>query len=243
MSKHRGISTSLRRAHVAIDNTMKVPAILERVADYGYSLEHMKAGMALYESAAAEVGARTIAAGVQSGARKNLRAAEKAAFEAYQKASEIARAIYRENQEQLITLGLNRRMPRVTSAFLTAAFQLFNNIAATPTLTEFGYTPERLAVERAKIVAYQQAANEYQHAIGAAQLATQRQNEALRAMNRWTDQYLRIARAVLKEEGQLLEKIGLLVRSRKTAAQRNTGKKAAAIHDPNKETASDPEPT
>src|SRR5690606_22569545 len=97
-----------------------------------------------------------------------------------------------------------------------------------------GYTAEHLAEERAKIVAYQQAANEYRHAIGAAQLATQHRDAALDAMNRWTDQYLRIARAVLKDEGQLLEKIGLMVRNRRTPAQRNAGKKAAATRAANK---------
>jgi hypothetical protein len=239
--QRRGISASLRRAHVAIDNTMKIPAILTIVSQYGYSLEHMEAGMALYQAANASVGSRTIAAGAQSGARKHMRTTESKAFRAYQKASEIAKAIYRGDRERVIALGLDGPMPRATGSFLTAAFKLFDNAAAAAALTEFGYTEERLGEERAKIVHYQQAANEYQVAMGASQLATQHQNAALDAMIRWTDQYIRVARAVLKDEGQLLEKIGLQVRNRKTAAQRNAPKKAAATRAA-KKVAQEPEP-
>src|SRR5690625_187210 len=227
--RRRSIGASLRRAHVAIDNTMKLPAILNVVGQYGYSLEHMEAGLALYDSANAAVNARTIAAGAQSGARKHLRATEKMAFRAYQKASEIAKAIYRNDPDRLVALGLDGPMPRVTDEFLTAAFTLFDNAAAADALTEYGYTADRIASEREKIVAYQQAANEYQHAIGAAQLDTEHQDAALDAMIRWTDQSLRIARAVLKEEGQLLEKIGLKARNQKTLAPRAAKK---AIQDP-----------
>jgi hypothetical protein len=62
---------------------------------------------------------------------------------------------------------------------------------------------------------------------GSAQRATQDQDAALAAMNDWVAQYLKIARVALRGKKQLLEKIGVLARTSKTAAQQAAPKKAA----------------
>ncbi len=61
-----------------------------------------------------------------------------------------------------------------------------------------------------------------------AQQATQEQEAALAKMNDWVAQYLKIAKVALRGKKQLLEKIGVIARTSKTAAQRAAPKKAAA---------------
>jgi len=63
---------------------------------------------------------------------------------------------------------------------------------------------------------------------GTAQQASQDQEAALKAMNDWVAQYLKIAKVALRGKKQLLEKIGVTARTTKTAAQRDAPKKAAA---------------
>lgn len=218
----------LTGVHKAIDNTLKTPAILKAVTPFGYSEEHMQAGLALHASAVAAVNARTAAFGAQKLAKAHRATAEKAAFRAYQALSEVAKAIYRKTPAKLAAIGLNRPMPRQTAPFLTEAFKLFDNAPLKAELADFGYSPKRLASERAKIVAYEQASHEYTRAMGAAQDATTHQDGAVAAISDWGAQYLRIARVALRDRPQLLEKLGIIVRSGKTAAQRQAPIKAAA---------------
>jgi hypothetical protein len=63
---------------------------------------------------------------------------------------------------------------------------------------------------------------------GASQQAAQDQEAALKAMNDWVAQYLKIAKVALRGKKQSLEKIGVTARTTKTAAQRAAPKKAAA---------------
>ncbi len=62
---------------------------------------------------------------------------------------------------------------------------------------------------------------------GAAQQATRDQDTAIKAMNAWLAQYIKIAKVALRDKKQLLEKIGVTARTTKTAAQRNASKKTA----------------
>jgi hypothetical protein len=87
-------------------------------------------------------------------------------------------------------------------------------------LADFGYDAGRIAAERAKIEAYDQANQTQEMAKGSAQQATQDQDAALAAMSDWVAQYVKIAKVALRSKKQLLEKIDVLARTSKTAAQR-----------------------
>jgi len=95
-------------------------------------------------------------------------------------------------------------------------------------LATYGYDEVRLRSERAAIAAFDTANQAQVAAIGAAQQATQAQRGALIALNQWVAQYRKIARVALREKPQLVEKIGGMARTAKTAAQREAPKKAAA---------------
>src|SRR6266545_3789134 len=64
--------------------------------------------------------------------------------------------------------------------------------------------------------------------IGAVQQATRDQRAVLTALNQWVAQYLKIAKIALRSKPELVEKIGGVSRSARTAAQRGAPKKAAA---------------
>jgi predicted pyridoxine 5'-phosphate oxidase superfamily flavin-nucleotide-binding protein len=215
----------LNAAQLAIVNSLADPEIKAAVAQYGYTTAKLNAGKRLYDTALAAVNAQKSGKGDQKTATADLKAKEKDARDAYQAAAKVARATL--DKDGLAKLGLSKE-PRGTAGFIQAGYTLFDNAAESGLLAEFGYDADRLAAERAKIEAFDQANQAQEMAKGAAQQATQDQDAALAAMNDWVAQYLKIAKVALRGKKQLLEKIGVTARTTKTAAQRAAPKKAAA---------------
>jgi hypothetical protein len=226
------ISGQLNAAEVSIMNTLSDHEILGLVAGYGYSSERMNEGKRLYETALNLVNSQIAAAGSQYQSTAQLKTAEAAAQDAYQALAKVARAIYARDSARLSGLGLTGAMPRTTAGFIAAGYAIFDNAMKTPeiksALNAYGYNDARLQSERAKIAAYDNANQAQESAKGAAQQATREQDAALAAMNDWLAQYIKIAKVALRDKKQLLEKIGVIARTTKTAAQRGAPQKAAA---------------
>jgi hypothetical protein len=160
-----------------------------------------------------------VADGRQLQATAAFAQANEIAREAYQALAKLARASC--DKPTLTVLGLVGPEPRATGEFLKAAFHLFDAAPQVPALNErFGYNAEKLAAERAKISALQTADQEQGSLMGAAQKATQIQQAAFEALEDWLAEYLKIAKVALREDPQQLEKIGVVARTAKTAAQR-----------------------
>ena len=223
------ISEQLNAAQVAVTNTLADAEIQGLVTQYGYTPERMNEGKALYDSALSTVNAQIAAAGSQFQATSNLKSAEASAFDAYQALAKVARAVFINDPARLAQLGLSGSMPRSTASFLGAAYAVFDNAVNVQeiksALESFGYTEEKIASERQKITAYDSANQRQESLKGAAQQATRDQDTALKAMNAWLAQYIKIAKVALRDKKQLLEKIGVTARTTKTAAQKNAKKK------------------
>ncbi len=232
------ISNMLKDAKLALTNSMSDPEIPGYVSLYGYDLTRLNEGMALYNAADRAVNALAAAIGGQKQATEELLKAQKKAILSYQDLSKIAKTLLKGDEGALSKLGLNRRMPRTTAGFTAAGNILFDNIQADPAikakLATRGYTEEKSASERANIVAFDQADTAQEAAKGANRNAAAEEAAALKKLNDWIAEYRKIAKIALREKKNLLEKLGIPVRSTRTAAQRNAGKKAAATRAMNK---------
>lgn len=144
----------------------------------------------------------------------------------------MARAVFAGDKAKLAMLGLNGGMPKSAAEFIVSGYALFDNAAANPdikaALAGYGYGDGRLPGERAKIAAFDDANRAQDAAMGSAQQATHEQDTALKGMNAWVNQYLKIAKVALHDKPQLLEKLGLGARTSKTKGQRAAPAKAAA---------------
>ena len=225
---HHTIAQQLNAGQLAISNSLSDPEIQSLVAQFGYPADKLNKGKALYDCALSAVNAEKAAAGAQQESTRLLAQAEKSARDAYQALAKVARAVFGKDKAQLNALGLNGNMPKDTAGFLAAAYTLFDNARTLPALADYGYNSVKLQSERAKIAAYDTANQQQEAAKGAAQQATREQDAALQALNDWTAQYLKIAKVALRDKPQLLEKLGVLARTSKTAAQRPAPKKASA---------------
>lgn len=228
------ISLLLHGAQVAIDNSLADPLILGAVAEFGYTEEKLTAARTLHDEAVKAVHEQKLTSGTQQTATASLKKAEEEASNAYQDLAKVARAIYVGTPDKLVPLGLDQRMPRTTALFIAAAYKLFQNATLQTELADYGYDAARLEAETAKIAAYEQANLAQEAAKGAAQQATAIKNERLDAISNWLAQYRKIVRVALRENPQALEKLGILARNAKTAAQRAAPAKAAATRAANK---------
>lgn len=222
------IAERLNAAKLAVANSLAEAEIQSLVAAYGYPSAELIKGDSLYEAALAAVNAQKSAEGAQAQATQELVQAEKLARDAYQSLAKVARAIFTSDGPRLIALGLSGAVPRDTAGFVASASALFGNAVDAPSLANYGYDTARLAAERAKITAFDSANQKQEAAKGAAQQATREQESALKSMDAWRAQYLKIARVALRDKPQLLEKIGVAARTSKTSAQRAARKKKVA---------------
>jgi hypothetical protein len=223
------IAERLNAAKLAIANSLAEAEIQSLVAEYGYPAGKLIEGNALYERALAAANTQKSAEGAQQQATQELNQAEKSARDAYQSLAKVARAIFKEDKPRLTALGLSGAAPRDTAGFLASAAALFENAAGAPSLADYGYDAERLAVEREKIAAYSSADQRQEAAKGAAQQASREQASAFAALDAWNAQYIKIARVALRDKSQLLEKIGVAARTSKTSAQRAARKKKVTV--------------
>ena len=222
------IAEQLNTAQLAISNSLADPEIQALVAQFGYTAIKLGDGRDLYDNALVAVNNQKAAAGNQQEATQTLAQTEKSARDAYQALAKVARAVFAKDKAQLETLGLNGSEPNSTAGFIAAAYTLFDNAQSLTALANYGYDTNKLQGERDQITAFDTANQQQEAAKGAAQQATREQDTALQALNEWTAQYLKIAKVALRGKKQLLEKIGVIARTSKTAAQRAAPKKAAA---------------
>ncbi|GIV45314.1 MAG: hypothetical protein KatS3mg036_0132 [Ignavibacterium sp.] len=228
----RSISELLTSAQTVIFNSLADPEILGYVSKYGYTKEKLEEGKQLYEAAVEAKNNQTKAAGAQYQATEVLKKIEKIAREAYLDLAKVARAVFKDDKSRLAQLGITGKMPLKTADFLNVSMNAFNNALTIPeildSLTHFGYDEAKLNSEKQKIIDFEQANLRQEAAKGAAQQATKDQEAALNALDKWLSQYVSIVKVALKDNKQLMEKLGIRVYSGKTKAQREGVKKAQA---------------
>ncbi len=226
------IGNQLNRCRVAIQNTIKSPDILALVGAKGYPLSVMNEGQTFCNAANSAVNDATEKAGALSLGNQHAAESFAAAQNAFQDLAKTARAVFLRNAAVRSLLGLDQKMPRAAGDFTRAFNKLFNTGAYTPEirakLLAKGYTDAKLSLDRSKLSEWAFAVENQSACDGAAQEATVAQTTAIKALVDWVAEYLKIARVALKQQPQLLEKIGVLVRANKTKAQRAAPAKAAA---------------
>jgi hypothetical protein len=218
------IEDQLERANLAINNSLADDEIKALVAPRGYTVAKLTVGKALYDAAQLAVSGKTGGRGAKENATGQVGQSYAVAHRAYQDLAQTARKAFRKDKAKLVTLGLSGPEPDSTAGFLKAAKTLFDN-AATPAiqivLQEYGYTPEFLASESAKITAFDQSDRSQEAAKGSSEGATGNQNKMLADMNDWVSTYLGIAQLALRDRQDLQEKIGIKVRNQRPSSKKN----------------------
>lgn len=229
---HNSELIRIERYESTLKNSISNPEILSLVSAKGYPQEKLNEGLGLVDEARQKVGAKPAALGSMKEATSATVEAGKAAMEAYQDLSNVAKATFRDKPQKLATLGLDKPMPRNPEELAERGVALINNIAKDDAIktamTAHGYPDEVLKAERAKFEECMELEAEQNSAKGQKEVSTDESQAAMNALDDWMMEYRRIAKVALRKKKNLMEKIGIKVRMAKTKAQRAAPKKAAA---------------
>lgn len=217
MGLNRSIDTFLSDAQLAIDNSLNNPQILAAVKDFGYSTERLNQGKALYNALAAAQLEKSSESGEQISASEAVQAQWDIAKKSYMRLVKVARVALKKEGGAIAQLALSGKRKESLSGWLSQANQFYQNALSSPAilkaLKEFGITDKKLKAGLKEVEAVEAANLAQEKEKGEAQAATQKRDAALDAMQDWLSDYLAIAKVALEEEPQLLEGLGVLVRS------------------------------
>ncbi len=221
----------IEKAEITIANSINNPDILSLVTPKGYPPTELSKGLDILAIAREKVKARPAAMGTQKGSTTARNKAEKDAMGAYQDLSTIAKAEFKNDPDLLAVIGLDKPMPRSVAEFIETGYRLIDNVtkneAIRTRLAAHGYDEAMLKSERAKIEACDALNVAQKSAAGAKQVTSDEAQAAMKALDDWMSEYIQIAKVALKGKKNLMEKIGIKVRTVKTKAQRNAPRKAA----------------
>lgn len=217
MRKDFSIDTLLSDAQLAIDNALNNSTILGHLTDFGYTSAKIQQGKKLYSTAAAAQLAQQNEAGGQIAATTVVNDAWETAKKTYSRLLKVARVAFKRNSGVATQLDLAGTRKKSLSGWMAQANQFYKNALGDKgillELKEFGITEQKLKAGLAELVVVEQANLVQEKEKGEAQAATQKRDAALDELQDWLSDYLAIAKVALEENPQLLEGMGILVRS------------------------------
>jgi hypothetical protein len=207
----------LASAEQAIQNSAQNSVVAGNLAEYGYAPARIAEGQALCDSARAARFAHEQAHAAQIQAADDCKTCWAHAAALYMRQLKIARVALQGVPGAARTLAFDGRRKQGMAGWLADARQFYSGLAAQPELAarlgEYGISEAKLAPARAALDALEAADQAHEQARGAAQAALAARRAAFAALHAWMSDFMKIARIALEEQPQLLEALGVRVRS------------------------------
>ena len=198
----------------ALENALNHPEIQRLLKRVSYDKKELLQGKALNEAVRMSQTIKRDEYGSQASSTDLLLGNLKETKEVYRDHITLARLAFKGNRGMNTVLELSGGRKRSTDAWLAQAANFYEKIdeIAGP-MAKYGVIPEGLQQAKAMVEAITTARQQQQRK-GDAQNATQQRDAARRAMNKWMVDFRAAARVALKDKPQLLEALGMLVRSK-----------------------------
>ena len=211
----KSVDKEIVERHNAIENALNHPEIQQKLKGVSYDRKELLQGKALNEAVRMSQTIKRDQYGSQASSTDFLLDNLKETKEVYRDHITLARLAFKGNRGMNTVLELSGGRQRSTDAWLAQAANFYekSDEIAGP-MAKYGVTPEGLQQAKAMVEAITTARQQQQLRRGDAQNATQQRDAARRAMNKWMVDFRAAARVALKDNPQLLEALGMLVRSK-----------------------------
>ena len=218
MPFQRNAEEFLRQANSAIEGALTNPAILEALAPYGYTRDRIiQEGQALYNSASDSIQNQQEDRTDQLRATKTFNTLKDTFNQTYTRHLNLARVIFKNDSATASLLQLKGERGRTYAAWYKQVKQFYysalNKPAIGDRLATLNIKQNDLKDAQQALTAVEAARVARDHQKGTAQAATQKRQAALEALQDWISDYTAVARIALAHDPQVLEGLGLLVRS------------------------------
>lgn len=210
-----GIPQQIENARLLIDGALNQPNVLQEVAKMGYPLKEIEKGKEKLNRVIMLETAKSAKYGLQHSASVQSNRDHTEAWDRYMYHVKSAQLAFRHDLSKQKRLELTVPRKRALAGWVTQARYFYQEIQQmTDDFVSIGVTSEELAQAQAMIEAVAEAKRARKSLAGQAQQMTQDRNQALRELNTWVRKFAKVARIALEEQDQLLEGMGLLVRSK-----------------------------
>ncbi len=207
----------LLKAGMRINNSLSDEQIKNVVALFGYPEEKLLEGKALLTAADNLYEAQIKEYGDVDAAQENYKTLKQQAHKNYMRHLTIARIVFKNNVQAQTTLQINGRRSSTVSGWIKQCSNFYHALLAKPDwialMAAYGQTQENLASVLQDIDAVMLAAETVNKEKGDAQNATAVRDQKFEELVEWLSDYEQIARIALAETPQLLEKLGIVVKS------------------------------
>ena len=198
-----------------LENALKNTAVKKALAQYGFNEARILEGKALLDAAEAWQLDQKDSYTIKSQLTQQLLEDEKALRTLYLDHLTIARFAFRDDLFWQRHLELDKKRWTDRAGMLSQIRTFYRRLTppAITTLKKFGVLPEDLERGKAMIEALQDILINRQNKRAEAQQATKNRNDSLDAWKDWRQKFTRVAEVALADDPQLLEALGIVVRS------------------------------
>jgi hypothetical protein len=207
----------LHQAGLRINNSLGDEEIKNAVAGLGYTEEKLNEGKNLLNDSATLYETQLKEYGDVDAAQDKLKTTREEVYRTYITVLTIARIAFKNDVQAGSTLELNGSRATTLSGWLSQARNFYNALLANEewkiVMAGYGQTAKKLAECLENVNGVAKAAENVKKEMGDAQNATQERDAKFEELTSWLGDYDQIAEIALADKPQLLERIGIVVKS------------------------------
>lgn len=213
--KSKGITQRIENARLLINGAINQPAVGQELAKVGFPAKEIQKGKSILDNVMRLQSTKSARYGSRFSAAERFKQDQATAWAKYMYHIKSAKLVFQDDIGTQRKLQLNVPRERKLAEWMEQARYFYQEIEQMPeAFTAMGVTAEELARVQAMIEAIGEAKLTFKGLGGEAQQATQERDIAMKSLDAWVSKFTKAARLALDEQDQLLEGMGLLVRSK-----------------------------
>lgn len=217
MAKHNVTIKNFQTYGNIFENIKNNETIKTKLAEYGYDDQEMAKGNALYTKAIEKIDDNKTKTTEELLSYDNFTIKLAELKKLYAEDRKVVKIIYKNDERHLSSLGVKGKASIRISDILNSADTLYKQLKANPTLRtrlekvkiDESYVDERISILEEVKALYKS----YGLSKGESQQATIDKNKAFADLEEWVREFYAIAKIALKENPQLLESLGKVVKN------------------------------
>lgn len=212
----RTLASEISFAQNAITNALNHAEISKRLAEHRFDRKKLLEGKSITENVRMLHLSKQDKYGIQYACTDTFKADQMQAKKQYSRHIKIARLAFEGDRGIEETLQISGKRKTDIDGWLAQAHAFYNKIGAySKELSRYSISPEELSQTKAMIEALYDKRQQQLISKGDAQHATRQREEARNSLKVWISRFRKTARLALQDEPQLLEALGILVKTQK----------------------------
>lgn len=213
--KYNSITDVFAQAKTYLQNANAQPDVLKSLGQHGFSPRRMQEGDTLLNNAVLLHTQKVQKYGEKSSIAAQLKENTQQARETFLDHVAIVKFAFRKDPITLAQFNVEKVSHRINSWPMQANYFYAKAGEHIAQLSQHGLTAEELAQGQAMVEAVTLARNQRILSKGEAEETTRLRDMSVKALKAWMSEFRTVAKLALKESPQLLESLGIMVRTQK----------------------------